>query len=82
VFFLGLTVAAVFVLRRRAGAAPFSTPGYPVTPLFFLLLVAVLLVLLAASRPIQAALGAGIVALGIPVYHLLFSDDVESDEAP
>ena len=82
VFFLGLTVAAVFVLRRRAGEAPFSTPGYPVTPLFFLLLVAVLLVLLAASRPIQAALGAGIVALGIPVYHLLFSNEAEIDETP
>jgi APA family basic amino acid/polyamine antiporter len=73
VLFVALTVAAVFIFRRtRADAPAFRTPGYPFTPLFFLILVALLLVLLAASSPKQAALGTLVVALGLPVYFLLF----------
>jgi APA family basic amino acid/polyamine antiporter len=69
VLFVGLSVAALFVLRRRqADGAPYRTPGFPVTPLIFLLLVAVLLILLAGNAPLEAALGVGIVALGAPVY--------------
>jgi len=69
VLFLALTVAAVFVLRRRYGPdAPFPTPGYPATLAVFLLLVVVLLLLLAANSPLQALLGVLIVALGIPIY--------------
>ncbi|HEV2862253.1 MAG TPA: amino acid permease [Pyrinomonadaceae bacterium] len=73
VVFLALTVAAVYVLRRRASAPPaFSTPGYPLTPLFFLILVALLLLLLGANSPLQALLGTCVVALGLPVYFILF----------
>ena len=73
VLFVGLTVAALFVLRRRdAAASEYRTPGYPATPIFFLVLVAGLLFLLAGHNPLQAALGVGIVALGIPVYFLAF----------
>jgi APA family basic amino acid/polyamine antiporter len=69
VLFLALTVAALFKLRRQDGAeAVYRTPGYPVTPVVFLGLVAVLLILLAGHNPLQAALGAGIVGLGAPVY--------------
>ena len=70
--FLALTVAGLLVLRRREGAAAYRIPGYPVTPLLFLVLVAVLLLLLAGHDPLQAALGVGIVALGAPVYWLAF----------
>ncbi|HEV2670516.1 MAG TPA: amino acid permease [Gemmatimonadales bacterium] len=72
VVFLGLTVAGLLTLRRREGAAAYAIPGYPVTPVLFLSLVAVLLVLLAGHDPRQAALGVGIVALGAPVYLLAF----------
>ncbi len=69
VLFVALTVAALFPLRRRAGAdGGYRTPGYPVTAVVFLVLVAVLLILLAGHNPLQAALGAGIVGLGAPVY--------------
>jgi APA family basic amino acid/polyamine antiporter len=72
VLFVGLTVAALFRLRGREPAAtPYRTPGYPVTPVVFLVLVALLLVLLAGHNPVQAALGAGIVGLGAPVYFLV-----------
>lgn len=73
VLFVGLTVGALLVLRRRDTAAPaYRTPGYPGTPLIFLALVAALLFLLAGHDPVQAALGVGIVALGIPVYLVAF----------
>ncbi|HEX4628615.1 MAG TPA: amino acid permease [Gemmatimonadales bacterium] len=73
--FVALTVAGLFVLRRREGEdahVGYRTPGYPVTPVLFLLLVVVLLLLLAGHAPVQAALGAGIVGLGLPVYLVAF----------
>ena len=94
VLFVGLTVAGLFRIRRRAPAASYSTWGYPVTPVLFLVLVAVLLLLLAGHNPVRAALGVGIVALGVPVYLLVFrrpsipptlepvgSDDLDSDRS-
>ncbi|MDX6442937.1 MAG: basic amino acid/polyamine antiporter, family [Blastocatellia bacterium] len=73
VIFLGLTVAALFVLRRKANAGiSYRTPGYPLTPIIFLLLIALLLFLLGGHNPKQAGLGVGIVALGLPVYYLFF----------
>ncbi len=73
VLFVAVTVAALFVLRRRPSPpGAYQTTGYPVTPLIFLVLVAVLLFLLASNNPLQAALGLGVVALGFPVYYLGF----------
>jgi APA family basic amino acid/polyamine antiporter len=73
VIFIGLTVAALFVLRRRSRQEiPYRTPGYPVTPIVFLLLIALLLFLLGGNNPKQAILGVAVVALGLPVYYLLF----------
>jgi hypothetical protein len=43
-----------------------------VTPAIFLVLIAALLVMLAGRNPLQAALGVGIVGLGVPVYVLAF----------
>lgn len=74
VLFIALAVAALFVLRRRQMDLPaYETPGYPVTPVVFLLLVAVLLFLLASNSPQQSFLGVAVVALGLPVYYLLFA---------
>lgn len=73
VIFLALTVAALFVLRRRSTSEPeYQTPGYPATPVAFLLLIALLLILLAGGNPRQSALGVAVVAAGLPVYYLLF----------
>jgi APA family basic amino acid/polyamine antiporter len=93
VLFVGLTVASLFVLRRREQAAPYQTPWYPATPLIFLLLVLGLLILLAGHNPLQAALGVGIVALGAPVYYFgvrrrlttegaILPHDVDTDYSP
>lgn len=73
VIFIALTVAALFVLRRKQSNMPaYLTPGYPVTPILFLLLVGLLLLLLGSNSPKQSFLGAGVVALGIPVYYFVF----------
>ena len=78
VLFVGLTVASLFVLRRRDGAvAAYATPAFPLTPVIFLALTAVLLILLAGHNPLQAALGVAIVALGAPVYSLTFGPQLE-----
>jgi APA family basic amino acid/polyamine antiporter len=73
VIFIALTVGALFVLRRKApDALAYRTPGYPATPIIFLLLIVLLLFLLGGHNPKQALLGVGVVALGLPVYYLLF----------
>jgi APA family basic amino acid/polyamine antiporter len=72
VTFIALTVAAVYVQRRRqTSAPPYLTPGYPVTPAIFLSLVAVLLVLIGMNNPWQALAGGAVVALGLPVYEVM-----------
>ncbi len=73
VFFVGLTVAGLIVLRRREGmSAAYRTPGYPLTPAIFLVLVVLLLLLLAGHNPPQAGLGVAIVGLGAPLYYFRF----------
>jgi APA family basic amino acid/polyamine antiporter len=73
VIFIAFTVAALFVLRRRSSQAiPYRTPGYPVTPIIFLLLIALVLFLLAGHNPKQALLGVAVVALGLPFYFFVF----------
>ena len=72
VLFVAATVAGLFRIRRRSPDAAYRTWGYPVTPVLFLVLAAVVLFLVAARSPLQAVLGVGIVALGAPVYFVIF----------
>jgi APA family basic amino acid/polyamine antiporter len=82
--FFGLCVAGLFVYRSREsgarirGAPPtpnsqlrtpaFRVPGYPVTPALFVLAAAYVVFSAIASNPKNAAIGAGLIALGIPVF--------------
>ena len=71
VFFLGLTIASLFILRSRQTAdSMILTPGYPVTPVVFLVLVAVMLVLVGGRNPVGALLGVLVVLAGLPVYEI------------
>jgi APA family basic amino acid/polyamine antiporter len=80
VIFIALTVTALFVFRRReSNKLAYLTPGYPLTPIVFLLLVGLLLFLLGSNSPKQSLLGVGVVALGIPVYYHLFRHRVAGD---
>jgi APA family basic amino acid/polyamine antiporter len=66
-------VAALFIFRRREpNSAGYVAPGYPVTPVIFLLQILLLLVLLGSSKPKESILGVAVVALGLPVYYWFF----------
>jgi APA family basic amino acid/polyamine antiporter len=68
--FYALGAIGVFVLRRRepAAARPFKVPGYPWTPLAFILAALALVANTIATQPGRAAVGIGVVLLGVPVY--------------
>jgi APA family basic amino acid/polyamine antiporter len=66
VAFLALTVSALYRLPTP-DAGP-GVPGWPLTPAAFLAMLAIVLVLLGMGNPLQAALGAAVVAVGVPVY--------------
>lgn len=72
IVFVALTVLALFKFRSRPEAVGYLTPGYPVTPVIFLVLIVLLLFLIGGNNPKQAALGVAVVSLGWPVYHFLF----------
>jgi len=69
-FFNGLAVASVYVLRRRLPDAkrPYRVWGYPVVPALFLLTAAFLMINTILATPGRALAGICIVALGLPVY--------------
>ena len=66
--FLALMVIVVYILPAEPG--PGRVPGYPFTPLGFLIPVALVMILATVSNPLRTGLGAGIVVLGLPVYAL------------
>jgi APA family basic amino acid/polyamine antiporter len=69
--FFGLAAACVLILRRRLPDAtrPYRTPGYPITPLFFVLMAAWFVVNTLVEKPEQAWAGIIFLALGVPVYY-------------
>jgi APA family basic amino acid/polyamine antiporter len=68
--FFGLVGATIFVYRRREPEAKvrFTAPGYPVVPGFFVAAAAFTVVSTVRGGPGNAALGAGIILTGIPVF--------------
>jgi APA family basic amino acid/polyamine antiporter len=70
--FYGTGAACVFVYRRKYPdlPRPYLVPGYPWPPLIFTLAAIALVLNVIVSTPRNAAVGLGIVALGVPVYFL------------
>ncbi len=68
--FYALGAAAVFVYRRREPDTlrPYRVPGYPFTPLLFLVAAGALVLNTIAAEPLRALVGAGLVVTGIPAY--------------
>lgn len=72
--FFGLTAATLLVYRareRKAGATSgpgFRAPLYPLTPVLFALAAVYVVASSVASNPKNAAVGAGLLALGVPVF--------------
>jgi basic amino acid/polyamine antiporter, APA family len=68
--FYGLAGASLFVFRRRTPAAslPYRVPGYPWTPLLFVLASAALVINTVVSDWKDSAFGVAIILLGLPAY--------------
>lgn len=71
--FFGFAAAALFVYRARdaasgARAPAFRVPGYPWTPAFFVLAAAYVMASSVGANPKNAAIGTGLILLGVPVF--------------
>jgi len=68
--FYAIGAASIFYYRRRAAdaARPFRVPGYPWTPGLFIGVSAVIVLNTVWLHPARAAIGFGLVALGVPAY--------------
>jgi APA family basic amino acid/polyamine antiporter len=68
--FYALGALSVFVYRRRLPNAhrPFRVPGYPVTPVLFVLSAAGLVLNTVVTQPLRAATGIGVVLIGTPAF--------------
>jgi APA family basic amino acid/polyamine antiporter len=78
VFFLALTVAGLFKIKKRKFDG-YNTFLFPLTPIFFLLVTAIVLLLIAMRNPLQTISGVAVVLLGLPVYYLIFNRDRKSE---
>lgn len=68
--FYALAASSVFVYRHREpnSVRTYRVPGYPVTPLIFIVAAVALVANTIATQPLRAAIGLGIVLLGVPAY--------------
>ena len=67
----GLSVAGLFKIHKKEFDG-YTTPLYPLLPIFFLGLTAVVLFFVGMQRPLNAIAGMLVVVLGIPAYYFLF----------
>lgn len=81
--FYALGALAIFAYRRREPdrPRPFRTPGYPVTPLLFVLSAAAIVVNTIVTQPARAAVGIGIALVGVPVFFVWRARAVRSTAA-
>ena len=73
--FLALTVAGIFVLERRRSPGTLSSapPGYPISPLLFLIPVLLVILLRLARDPVRSSIGLVVVLIGAPVASWILS---------
>jgi len=68
--FYALGAICVFILRRTQPDTPrpFRVPGYPWTPVLFVIAAAALVANTIVTQPVRAAVGIGVSLLGVPIY--------------
>ncbi len=79
-----LTIAGVFILRRKRPdiPRPYKAFGYPVLPFLYILAASVICVSLLIYKPTFTFPGLGIVLLGIPIYYIFGRNRHVVEEAP
>ncbi len=79
--FYALGAASIFIYRRQGSevSGPYRVPGYPWTPLLFILSAVALVINTMVTQPVRAAVGLGVVILGTPVYFIWRSRKGESE---
>jgi APA family basic amino acid/polyamine antiporter len=67
-----LTVAAVFVLRKKQPdlARPYKVIGYPVLPVVYILMAVIIAISLLIQKPLFTYRGLLVVLSGIPIYYV------------
>ncbi|RYZ00496.1 MAG: amino acid permease [Chitinophagaceae bacterium] len=75
VLFYVLTIAGIFILRRKRPDAPrpYKAFGYPVLPMLYILMGTAFCILLLMFQGKYPYYGLGIVLIGIPIYFLALS---------
>ena len=65
-----MTAVSVFVLRKKRPdvVRPYRVAGYPVVPVLFVAVAALLLVSTMQTRPRESLMGLALMALGVPLY--------------
>ena len=68
--FYGATAFGVFVMRKKEPetARPYKTWGYPVVPALYVAFCLALVVNTISTRPREAMIGLGLIAVGIPLF--------------
>jgi basic amino acid/polyamine antiporter, APA family len=68
--FYALAAASVFVYRKgeAASSQKYRVPGYPWTPLIFIITIAGFVLNTIVAQPTRALIGLGVVVTGIPGY--------------
>ena len=84
--FFGLTVAAIFVFRRRIPIesrepGSFRAPGYPLVPALFVAAAAVVVVSAVRTNPFRSAIGIALLAVGPLVYWIFARRTARSRDA-
>ncbi len=69
--FYALAVGAVFILRHKLAGVerPYSTWGYPVVPIVFLVASVAMLLNALIEQPLSTGIGFAIILIGIPVFY-------------
>ena len=67
-----LMVSAIFRLRPRLGVAGgYRTPGYPWTPIIYMVVMSGFFISATVFRPLEPLIGVALAATGVPVYFRL-----------
>jgi basic amino acid/polyamine antiporter, APA family len=71
VLFVAITVFGIFRIRKRPFDG-YKTPLFPIVPIIFLAITAIVLFFVAMQNLLNTAIGSAVVLLGVPVYYLIF----------